>query len=177
MTLVGCSSVQVSQDYPSGADYSGISSYAWASDIQKKSGDVRVDSPLMVERIRTALERTLSARGFRKKSRTEADVLVRYQFEIRQKIRSDDVSGGVGFGVGASGRAGGVVFSSGTDIQTYDEGLLAIDLLLADTEAMVWRGYATFRVPTHSTPGETTARINEAVEKTLAQFPPAPDGG
>jgi hypothetical protein len=177
MTVVGCSRVEVSQDYPAGTDYSGISSYAWASDIQKKSGDVRVDSPLMVERIRTALDRSLSARGFLKKSRTEADVLVRYRFEIRQKIRSDDVSGGVGFGYGTGGRGGGIVFSSGADIQTYDEGLLAIDLLLADTEALIWRGYATFPAPTHSTPEETTARINEAVEKTLAQFPPAPQGG
>ena len=176
MALAGCSSVQVSQDYPADADYSGISSFAWAADLQKQSGDVRVDNPLLVERIRAAVERSLTARAFRKTSRSEADVLVRYEFEIRQKIRADGARGGVGFGYGTSGRAGGIVFSSGSDIQTYDEGLLAVDLLLADTEALIWRGYATFRAPTHSTPVETTDRINEAVEKTLAQFPPGPEG-
>jgi hypothetical protein len=171
--LIACAGVQVSQDYKAGTDFSGISSFSWASDTQEETGDVRVDSPLMDERIRGAVTRSLTGRGLREAQRSEADVWVRYHFEIRSKIRSDDVRGGVGIGYGTYGRGGGIVINSGSNVQSYDEGMLAIDLLRPEDEKILWRGYATFRYPPHATPEKTTQQVNDAVEKTLAQFPPA----
>ena len=175
--MIGCSGVEVSQDYKPGADLRQLSSFAWASDTQEKSGDVRIDNPLMDERIRSAVERSLTARGLRKADRSTADALVRYRFEIRSKIRSDDVQGGVGIGYGTYSRGGGIFIGSGANVQTYDEGLMAIDLLRRQDEDLLWRGYATFRYPPHSKPEEITERINEAAEKTLAQFPPEGQNG
>jgi hypothetical protein len=170
--LIGCSGAEVSQDYKTSADFSGISSYAWASDTQEKTGDMRVDNPLMDGRIRSAVERTLAARGLHETDRRQADVLVRYRFEIRSRIRSDDVRGMVELGYGTYGRGGGIAIGSGANVQSYDEGLLAVDLLRPRDEDLLWRGYATFRYSSHSKPEKITEQINEAVEKTLAQFPP-----
>ena len=173
----GCSGIQVSQDYRKSADFSGISSFAWASESQEKTGDVRVDNPLMVERIREAVEQTLIEKGLRKADRSEADILVQYHFEIRQKVKSDDVRGGFGFGVGTWGRGGGIVIGSGGDVKTYDEALLVIDLLRPNESDLLWRGNATYRLAAHSSPEKTTRLVYEAVEKIFAQFPPAPETG
>jgi hypothetical protein len=168
-----CSRVQVSQDYRETADFSQVRSYAWTSDVQEKTGDIRVDSPLMDERIRAAVAANLSGRGMRPALAGQADVQVRYDYQIRQKIRSDDTRGGLTVGYGAYSRGGGIVLSTGSDVKSYDEGLLVIDLLSSEDGELLWRGNATFAVPEHSTPEKITGLINEAVEKTLAQFPPA----
>ena len=173
----GCSGVKVSQDYRKGDDFSGIISFAWASDIQEKTGNVQADSPLMDERIREAVERVLIAKGIGKADRTGADILVKYQLEIRQKVKSDDVRGGFGFGYGTYGRGGGIVIGTGGDVQTYEEALLIIDLLRPQGSDLLWRGIATYRLTPHSSPEKATALVNEAVEKTFAQFPPDPDSG
>jgi hypothetical protein len=175
LAVIGCSGVEVSQDYKTDADFSGISLFAWATDTQEKTGDVRADNPLLNDRIRDAVEQTLKNMGLSPADRPAADVLVEYQLQIRQKIRSDDVRGGVGFGYGSYGRVGGIAIGTGGDVQSYDEGLLVIDLIRTDSETLLWRGNATFPMPDHMTPEKTTAQIQEAVEKTLAQFPPAPE--
>ena len=113
ITAVGCSRVQVSQDYRKTADFSNIYSYAWTSDVQEKSGDIRVDNPLMDERIRAAVAANLSAKGLRAVPAGEADVKILYNYQIRQKIRSDDTRGGLAVGYGAYSRGGGIVFSTG----------------------------------------------------------------
>ena len=168
----GCSRVQVSQDYRKTADFSKILSYAWASDVQAKTGDIRVDNPLMDERIRGAVAANLLDRGLRTAPAGEADVQILYNYQIRQKIRSDDTRGGVAVGYGAYSRGGGIVFSTGSDVKSYDEGLLVIDFLRTDDGELLWRGNATFPVSEHLSPDKITDLINEAVEKTLAQFPP-----
>ena len=173
--LIGCSGVEVSQDYKKDADFSGISSFAWATAAQEKTGDVRADSPLLHDRIRNAVEKSLKSMGLSPADRSAAGVLVEYKLQIRQKIRSDNVRGGVGFGYGSYGRVGGIAIGTGADVQSYDEGLLVIDLIRADSRALLWRGNATFPMLDHATPEKTTAQIQEAVEKTLAQFPPAPE--
>lgn len=173
----GCSGIQVSQDYGKGADFSGVSSFAWASDTQEKTGDVRVDNPLMIRRIREAVEQTLIEKGMRKADRSEAGILVQYHYEIRQKVRSDDVRGGFGFGAGTWGRSGGIVIGTGGEVQTYDEALLVVDLLRPNESDLLWRGNATYRLAEHSSPEKTTQRVNQAVEKIFAQFPPAPETG
>jgi len=175
--FTGCSSIQVSQDYRKSEDFSGISSFAWASEVQEKTGDVRVDNPLMIERIREAVEQTLIEKGLGKADRSDADILVQYHFQIRQKVRSDDVRGGFGFGVGTWGRSGGIVIGTGGEVQTYDEALLIIDLLRPSQGDLLWRGNATYPLAEHSSPEKTTRLVNEAVEKIFAQFPPAPETG
>lgn len=118
------------------------------------------------------MDATLAGRGFRKTEPDRADVRIVYRFEIRQKIQSEDVRTGFGFGYGTYGRYGGITIGTGSDVTTYDEGLLVLDMLAPDSGELLWRGNATFRMPAHPKPEKTTALISEAVEKVLAQFPP-----
>jgi len=168
----GCSTVQVSQDYKETTDFSGIRTFAWASSAQEKTGDIRVDSPLMDARFRAAVEKGLAEKGLRIVSLEKADAHLAYDYLIRQKIHSTGTRGSVGVGYGTWGSGGGMMTGTGADVRSYDEGLFIIDLLRPADGTLLWRGNATFIVPEHATPEKTTALINEAVGKTLAQFPP-----
>ena len=172
MAAAGCSTVEVSQDYAPDAVFSGIGTYAWVSGAQKKTGDLRVDSPLMDRRIRAAVTRRLGEMGLQTVAPADADIRVSYQFRIRQRIHSTGTRGGVGVGYGAGGGVGGVMLGTGADVRSYDEGMLVIDFLRPADETLIWRGNATFVMPEHQSPEAATALIEAAVNKTLAQFPP-----
>ena len=168
----GCSSIRVSQDYTSADNLSGLRSYAWHYDNQEKTGDIRIDSPLIDSRIRAAIDETLKARGYRSTARDLADFHVAYQYAIRGKIRSDNVQTRIGFGFGSYGRSSAFGVSTGSDVSSYDEGLLVIDILDSRDGSTLWRGKGTRQVFIHTEPAAMTEQVNETVHKILDQFPP-----
>lgn len=173
--LGGCQSVQVSQDYDASKSFSALRTYDWQTKTQPKSGDIRVDNPLLDARIRTAVDRVLSERGYRIQSQPTPDFTVAYQYQIRRKIESDDVGVGVGFGWGGRSRYGGIGMDTGRYLSEYDEGMLVIDLYDTARGGLLWRGTGTTRVDQHARPEDITKGVNEAVEKILSQFPPLPN--
>lgn len=170
--LAGCSPVRVSQDYTPGRNLGALESYAWQSERQEKTGDIRIDSPLIDSRIRSAIDETLRARGYRKTSRDTADFLVAYHYAIQSKITSDSPRTSIGFGFGSFSSHSAFGISSGTDVSSYDEGLLIIDVLDGRNGATLWRGKGTRPVFIHTEPERMTEEINETVHKILDQFPP-----
>jgi len=164
----GCSAVKVSQDYDASSEFSAFSTYAWALDKQPETGDIRVDNPLLEARIRDAVDRNLSAKGYRKVNRDTADLLVAYNLTIRSRIESDSVSSGVGYG--GYPYWGGVGFE--TRIREYDEGMLVIDIGSADPNKLLWRGTGTRRVTEHKNPEKSTQVVNKTVAEIMSQFPP-----
>lgn len=62
--------------------------------------------------------------------------------------------------------------STGSQVKAYDQGTLLIDITVPAGDKLVWRGISTQSVSEHTSPDESTVRINETVEKILAQFPP-----
>jgi len=61
-----------------------------------------------------------------------------------------------------------VLATPAVDVREYRDGTMIIDLVDASTKQMVWRGTAT---DTFS-PGAEAQKAGEAVEKTLAEYPP-----
>ena len=168
----GCSPIQVSQDYTPGTSLNNLRSYAWHDDQQEKTGDLRIDNPLIDNRIRAAIDDTLAARGYRKTGRDQADFHVAYQYAIRGKVGASNVQTSIGFGFGTYGRHGGIGVSTGPDYSSYDEGLLIIDILDAREGSTLWRGKGTRQVFMHTEPERMTEQVNETVHKILDQFPP-----
>jgi hypothetical protein len=169
----GCSGVQVGQDYEPGSDFSKLKTFGWKTDVQPKTGDVRVDNPLLDERIRRAVEYELSTKGFRKATKNSPDFLAAYDYSIRQRVESSSVGIGTGFGIGSGGSFGGIGVSTPAG-DAYDEGLLVIDFTDPKTGDLLWRGTGSKRVSRQSNPQQTTVDVNVAVEKVLSQFPPVP---
>lgn len=167
----GCSGIQVSQDYESNIVFSDLKTYTLEPRVPDKTGDIRTNNPLMDERITNAIGHELNAKGMTQ-TNTGPDVLVSYQYNIRTKLSTSSGGPNFGFALGTSRRGSAFGFSTGTDISQYDEGQLAIDMKLGTSGQMIWRGTSTFKVETHVKPEKMTEKINAAVKKTLAQFPP-----
>ncbi len=170
--IPGCSGLTVSQDYDETLDFSGLKTFNWKTATQQKTGDVRVDNPLLDSRIRTAVDRFLSEKGYQKASQGTPQFYLVYQYTIRSKVGSEGVRTGIGIGFGGSGRYGGVGVSSGGGVSQYDEGMLVIDIIDAGSGNLLWRGTGVRRLTQESGPEEITKDVNETVEKILAQFPP-----
>jgi len=73
----GCASVEVSTDYDPSVDFSRFRTYAWVPSPPPRTGDVRLDSPLLEARVRDAVEVEMAERGYRKVSENP-DLLVAY---------------------------------------------------------------------------------------------------
>ena len=172
VSIFGCTSIRVSQDYNSTKNLSSLRTYAWHYTSQEKTGDLRIDSPLIDARIRTAVDETLTARGYRKAPRDQAEFHISYQYAIRGKVQSDRVQTSIGFGFGSYNRHSGFGISTGSDVSQYDEGLLVIDILDSRDGSTLWQGKGTRQVFVHTEPEKLTRQINETVHKILDQFPP-----
>jgi len=165
--------MNVNQDYDSSTDFSSYRNFAWLQESQKKTGDIRIDNPLIDSRVRAAVDRTLTSRGY-KISGDAADFYVAYHLSLKRKLDLEPVTGSIVVGRGYYGSWGGIALHNGSAVTEYEEGTLVIDVNDAKTKKLVWRGWASRRVREHSTPEQTTDTINKAVEEILARFPPQP---
>ena len=168
--LQACSGITVSQDYEKEYNFAGLKTFAWKPNEQKAYG-VK-DNDLLDKRIRTAIENAMQAKSYQPVETFSPDFFISYHYNVEQKITSSGVSGGVAVGRSSFGGFGGIGLSSGSDVRAYDQGTLLIDVTIPLGDKLVWRGVATQSVSDHSSPEESTANINETVEKILAQFPP-----
>lgn len=166
-----CATMNVNQDYDSSTDFSSYRNFAWLQESQKKTGDIRIDNPLIDSRVREAVDRTLTSRGYRI-SDDAADFYVAYHLSLKRKLDLEPMTGSIFLGRGYYGSWGGIGVHSGSGVTEYEEGTLVIDVNDAKTNKLVWRGWASRRVREHSTPEQTTDTINKAVAEILAQFPP-----
>ena len=170
--LGGCSSIRVSQDYDPSRDFSSLRTYAWQNESQPKTGDIRVDNSLLDARFRSAIDDSLSKKGYQQISEGKPDFYVAYTYQIESKIESNNVSVGMGFGRSSRGRHAGVGMNTGTTVREYDQGLLVIDLVDPSKASLLWRGTGKARVNPNAEPEKSVKEINEGVEKILSQFPP-----
>lgn len=166
--LAGCSSVSVQRDFDTGTDFSQLKTFAWQHAEQPETGNPQIDNDLNDERIRNAVNATLSAKGFIAAERDEADVLVAYFVDHKRKLSSGSVS--VGLGRSSYGRHGGVGYSTG--LSEYDQAILTIDILNPADDRMIWRGVGSRSTYEGSNPSKSVQIVNEAVETILKKFPP-----
>lgn len=170
LALSGCSGIRVSQDFSPKAPLSGISTFDWDTRVRDVKDRTREDNPLVLDRIRAALETTLAEKGWTRQAHSP-QCRVAYDYRVETKLSSTQT--GPRFGIAMStGGGGALAFGSGTDIEQYDQGQVLVDLLDPGTGRLIWRGKATFRVANHQKPAKMTQKINTAVEKIMAQFPP-----
>jgi hypothetical protein len=169
-SLVGCSSVRVSQDYDPLADLSHYGTWQWRASVQPSTGDIRVDNPLLDRRIRAAVERHLAARNVQKTD-DRPEIYLSYHLAIEPRIRSDTVHTTVGVGSYYHPWYGGI--GTETHIRQYDEKRLTIDIHSVDSGDLVWRGVGIYRLRTYKTPQDAAVAVQSTVDKILVQFPPA----
>ncbi len=174
LAALGCSQVSVLSDYDPAADFSSLRTYEWYAVEQPKSGDVRVDNPLLDRHIRSAVENALNAKGYIKAD-ANPDFQLIYHAAVTKVIGVTTVSKlAYPPGYYAWHYVGPPVWVEQAVPYTYEKGSLILDIIDARKEKLMWRGSIQAELDKTATPQVRAARIEKAVTDMLAQFPPGP---
>jgi hypothetical protein len=131
--------------------------YAWSPTGQAGSGDPRVDNDIVRERIKTAIDTNLAAKGFRQADPATAQLLVSYHVGLQNKTDTQvssfgpPVGGGVACGRrGCIGGYGWGMYGAPQDIDVrhidYTEGTMMLDLTNRSSGKLAWRATSQKRV-------------------------------
>lgn len=158
---------KVTFDYSKSANFASYKTYA------TKDG-TKVGQPLIDERIASAIDAQLAAKGL-KKVDANPDVVVVYHvaFDKQKDIStfSSGYGGGYGpYGYGWGGGWGGTTTS--TQVRDILIGTLVIDMADVKANQMVWRGMGVKEIDTTAKPDKRDKSINKAVEKIFKNYPP-----
>ncbi len=166
MVACSCSSIKVDTDYNPNVDFASLRSFAWLPSAGEKTGDPRIDNPLLAGRIERAAEEALMAKGFSKVDEDKADFFVNYHVGVDTKVDVTSVPTMYGYG-----RWGGVYVSE-TRVDQYEQGTLLIDVIDRDRHDLLWRGSGQARIQENGSPQQREERVRKAVIAILADFPP-----
>ncbi len=155
------------------APFDRYTTFAWISaeplvrpQIGVASGqNVRI-SPIMEQTIRDAVDWRLLQKGYAKRTDPEsADLVVSFSVGARERIQVTSSPARAGYRYGPY--AGGWQ----SDVRSYTEGILSIDVFDKQAKQAVWHGWATSRLSRTMDQEKRTALIKEAVDAVLESFP------
>lgn len=176
VALGACSIMNITSDYDPSTNYSGLSTYNWMPDPQETTGDPRIDNPFLASRIRNAVDNTLAAKGYLVSD--TPDFLIGYHAAVKDKTDVQTINTSYGYGpgwgweYGYGNRPYGWTGAPETFVYEYEEGSLILDIVDPESNELIWRGSAQAEVDRSASPEKREKKINEAVERILAQFPP-----
>ena len=168
--LQSCTSITVQSDYDESVDFSQYKTFGWSAHTESEKKPRRhqkkgaVDSrykALMDKRLKTDVEEVLMNRGFSKTSPEQADLLLSFQFGLKQTTER------IGFRSGGRGRGGGGISRSMKIPVTEDN--IVLEMIDRETNQLVWRGWAEGELEDIS---KESKILTDSVQKFLADFPP-----
>jgi len=155
---------QVKSDYDRSADFSQYKTYSWEQ--------VQTQNPLWVDRIKTAVNSALVAKGWTQvDSGGNVSIMA---MEMTQNHRTlDTYYDGLGGGWGWGRRFGGLGIGFGdatTTVDTYRVGTLVVDLFDSSTKNLIWRGSLSDVLSDKSS--KNIKNLDKGVVKLFDHFPP-----
>ncbi len=168
LTLLGlaaCSSTTVDVRVTPGLDMAAYQVYSWLPLAREGTGDPRFDDELVHSQIVSAVESELGTRGYVVSQGAEPDFLVAYHLAVEHRIHTSTMYEDHGYRPGWSWE------QPMSQITSYDEGTLILDLLEARTRKIVWRASLQARVDSDASPEKRARRIVKAVAKLMQSLP------
>src|ERR1700730_442289 len=150
---------QVKSDYDHGANFGQYKTYSWEK--------VQTKDPLLVDRIKDAVNRTLAAKGWTLVP-SGGDVEV-FAIETTQNQQTLDTFYN-GFGGGRRWGGFGGFGDATTTTETYTVGTLVVDLFDAKTEKLIWRSSSSDTLSDKA--DKNTKNLDKGVKKMFQHFPP-----
>jgi hypothetical protein len=174
LVLAACASpIRTEHDADPAADFTKYRSFAWISQdpvMGPTPGVMRGEyiSPIDEQRIRSAVDADLLAKGYRRaESVDSADLVVSFMIGSQQKVRTESTPGRSSSYYSAYGRG---AWYGGASVRTYTyvEGTLVLEFYDRATRHAVWAGWASKRLSKSDDSEET---IRKAVAAILEEFP------
>jgi hypothetical protein len=170
--LCSCAANKAHVDYDTTVSFASYKTYAWSKDTDKKTGQSRLDTPLVHQRVQESIEKRLSAKGLKKVETAQADVLVTYHLSVAA-VGQTSSSMSLGFGRSSGRSSIGISLGMPLGSRTIEEGTLVIDLIDSKNSTMVWRGIASRKLSRGDlNPEQARANIDEVVQEILDNYPP-----
>ena len=160
--LLACNSMTVHHDFDRQADFSSYRTYAFLPEPAQGPTNPLVAEPLVRKRVHASFDRHAPTRGLTRVEEGTQDLNVAFYVDVKEKV---DVTS---YGYNYHWEWGG---TRAVDVYRYQEGTLILDLVDAGSGELVWRGWVVAEVSRD--PEGSEGRIDEAVSKILANWPPA----
>jgi len=150
---------QVKTDYDRKANFGQYKTYSWEQ--------VKTKDPLDVDRIKSAVNAALAARGWTQVNSAGDVSVVAMEMTHTQQTLNTFYDG---FGGGWGWRGFGGIGEATTTTETYKEGTLVVDLFDAKTKQLVWRGSSSDTLSNNS--NKNIQNMDKDVVKMFKNFPP-----
>jgi len=158
VTAAGCSSIKTNVDYDTTAHFAAYHTYAFK--------DVHEGGAFALRRVEAAIGRTLESKGLAKADGTP-DLWVVLHTRTRNERQVTTYNTGWGWGWGWRGG-----YWTTARVENIPVGTLVVDLVDTRAKELVWRGAATRVVDSQETAQERAGKIQEAIDKIFADYPP-----
>lgn len=158
--------MQVHTDYQESANLASYTTFAWLEQPDQVRDHLTTLGQIN-QHIEGVIEQELQADGFQKVA-TDPDFYVVYHTSVERVITGATLDTW-GYGYRRGRLRYGSVAVTDVDVESYQQGTLIIDIVDAKANELVWRGTATDAI---YGPRQATDKIDEAVHKMLAAFPP-----
>lgn len=164
-TLACAAPIRVDAYAERGANLARYRTYAFAPVEAVATGDPRLDSnPFFNERVQAAVDKGLTAKGYRRDTSGSPDMVVHFHASVAQDIDVVDLDR----------QAGYCAQTDDCKPFVYDAGTLLMDLVDTQTKKLAWRGWA--RTNLDGVVDNQTwleQRVDTAVGRIVAQMPRA----
>ncbi|KPK37178.1 MAG: hypothetical protein AMJ69_12300 [Gammaproteobacteria bacterium SG8_47] len=172
VALSACSGIQVSSDYDPDADFTNLRTYAWLPESPAQPMQTHPQAPFVKQRVVAAVDRELAARGYSNIVDGQPDFYVGYHLAVEQKMTTQMMDTSYGYPTGPGWYYRPAPHTSRSYTYEYEEGTLAVDVAAGQNKVLIWRGTAQAELRKKFDADKSEQRINEAVKRILAQFPP-----
>ena len=175
MLLTGCASTEVSTDHDTAFNFSNLKTYTWLPNPQEYFGNSRIDKAVLEARIQKAVDSELAAKKYVKITSGTPDFHVRYHAITGKDMQIKNVSDpGSGMSGDWNDQRLGFYRKGGGKSATYswDKGTLLLDMVNPENKKIIWIGTAAAKIGLQDSTEKKVERINRAVSKLLADFPP-----
>jgi hypothetical protein len=156
------SAQQVKTDYDHGANFAQYKTYSWEQ--------VKTNDPLDVDRIKSAVNAALAAKGWTLVD-SRGDVSIVAMEITRNQQTLNTFYDGFGGGWGWRRFGGGGFGEATTTTETYKVGTVVVDLFDTKTKQLIWRGSESDTLSNNS--DKNIKNLDKGVEKMFKKFPPS----
>lgn len=162
LVLTACAGPKYEQDFKAETNFSRYQTYAW------QGGRAEIET-LQLQRLQNLVQQQLAAQGYQLDAE-DPDLLITLNAFTRRKI---DGSRGLGLSIGIPLGDNVHIGVGGSKSlpREQQEGILAMDVIDARSNKLLWRGTGT-GIPLEDFRLAREQQLQRALEKLVAPFPP-----
>lgn len=160
----GCNPTYISHDYDVDTDFSRYRTYSWMPQEKMNSEKSMHANPLVENRIKRAVAKNMSRKGFTPDA-IYPDLLLVFHVGLQDITEISTTGYGYGYGFGGGN----------TRVEQFQEGTFILDMVDSGTRKLVWRGIAEGVLEDNPTAKKLDKDVNDMIDRLLRKFPPPVD--